>query len=990
VKGSCEVVQIAGKTEKLCVRMRRLALARWGFQAAATLLLVLSAHASAAQSPASPPAPLQTLCVLDFQRLGDDSRADWLEQGLADLMIGTMGAISPYLVIERRHLREILQEQRLAASGLVDVDTAIQGARLARAQVLLQGSFVQRGDRLTIQVRLIRVSDQHVLARTTWSGAYGDVLSAPQALAEDLLTGLARPLDPGNAGIERLAPVTVDEARSYFLGVRAFDDGRYTEALAHYLDAARQAGSSRRAHSAALEMYYLLDRSDHAVLYARDLARSFETRRDLPAAVEYYSAAAQESLGPANDLRSARTLLQKALTLVGQHDRASGQIARTKRSVAGRIDELQRMGPRDTRALLSDPDIRHRIWVGDIESELTRRADEQARGGLAVFDGGKWIKRPVPQPTLLMWKIRALNALARVHAQLGEIRPALDRYQELLEEYEFLTSRLPVDGPLLTSLKTEAHFMMLRHYASTGQLVRDHRLNAINRLNLVSNGEVFVRDFRDARPDGRARVASRHEGRGYEYFDFAAPPGYQIDAVTLRIAVEGIAELSLDLPQPSGRPPQYSLSRRLSRFRFSEPGAYTRAAKLPTGTEFLSLATSWGPGLFSNTGAEMERWKASPPRGGRDVVRWDITFSMSPRRASSVVHGGSPELPLGPAVRNVIERYSAGWDRSSVVRDAQTALYSGSPRLDVYDEDWLVISQGGDIRIFQQQDLGLEIALPLTVNTREREFDPSLVRTHDGRYALLWARGTGRTTAARFVSFSEDLLRWEPPQRLVFEDSPGPLAYTYSQAEPLERTFNIVALPRGYAMLLAQGFMRRSEDLRTWGPPRKAIPQEGHQNRLIRGRDGTVWAVSESPSGELEPYSERNWLSGFFVVGGKRYGHATELRVSWTKDGVKWHPAGRLTLPGQPGQLWAFAADERRLGIGLLFNNLYTRWFAVSAFDDLAEIDVQLPFMQQSGEAACFVRDAQLTCVRSLLDPDRQKPLLLATSTGRIWGGSRQ
>jgi hypothetical protein len=123
------------------------------------------------------------------------------------------------------------------------------------------------------------------------------------------------------------------------------------------------------------------------------------------------------------------------------------------------------------------------------------------------------------------------------------------------------------------------------------------------------------------------------------------------------------------------------------------------------------------------------------------------------------------------------------------------------------------------------------------------------------------------------------------------------------------------------------------------------------------------------------------------VVDGKRLSHVTELRVSRTEDGVAWQPAGRLTMTGQPGGLWAFAVDERRIGIALGFNNLYTKWFAVSPFDDLSEIDVELPFMQQSGEAECFFRDTQLTCVRPVLDPDQQKPMLLATSTQRVWGG---
>ena len=408
-------------------------------------------------------------------------------------MIGTMSSMSPYLVLERRYLREILQEQRLAASGLVDIDTAVRRARLARAQLLLQGSFVRHGDEVTIQVRLIRVSDQRILTQTTWVGRDSDILSAPRALAETLLASLASPLDSGNVrGIEHLFPTTIDEARSYYLGVRAFDDGRYPEALAHYLDSAHRAGAFGKAHPAVLEMYYLLGRSDHAVLFARDLARSFELRRDRLAAVEYDFVAARDSLGPLNDQRSARALLEKVLTLVEQHDRAFGDITRTKRSILQRIDELRRTGHTDPERLLSERDIRHQVWVGDIEAEVTRRAEEQARGGFAVLDAGKWVKRAVPRPTLLMWKIRALGALARASAELGEIRPALDRYRELLEEYEFLTSVLPADGRLLTSLRTEAHFMMLRHYATTGQLIRDHRLNRINRLNLVTNKQVFT------------------------------------------------------------------------------------------------------------------------------------------------------------------------------------------------------------------------------------------------------------------------------------------------------------------------------------------------------------------------------------------------------------------------------------------------------------------------------------------------------------------
>ena len=73
---------------------------RLGLLSAGALAVLLVVGLAPAANDA---APVQTLCILDFQRLGNDSRADWLEQGLADLMIRTMDSLSPYLVIERKH-----------------------------------------------------------------------------------------------------------------------------------------------------------------------------------------------------------------------------------------------------------------------------------------------------------------------------------------------------------------------------------------------------------------------------------------------------------------------------------------------------------------------------------------------------------------------------------------------------------------------------------------------------------------------------------------------------------------------------------------------------------------------------------------------------------------------------------------------------------------------------------------------------------------------
>ena len=944
-------------------------------------------HVEAAIATPEPP-PALTLCILDFNRLGDDASVDWLQRGLADMMIGTMNRLSPYQVVEREHLRDILREHGLAASGLVDMDTAIRQARVAKAQLLLLGSFARQQDRLTIQVRLIRIADQQILAQVVWTDQHVNVLAAPPALSKELLARLGTPVDPERVGgIEKAIPRTIDVAKAYYTGMGAFDDGRYPEALAHYLDAARQAGDFVKVYPAVLEMYTLLGQSEHAVLFARTLAQSYERAGDVPSALEYYFAAAQQCLDPLNNQGLAIQLLERLLRLVKHHEGKTGEIAGTKQFLLEKIRELHETGKYESFGkILADRSIRYRMWTGDIETELRRRAEEQARGGTSVFQDGQWVKRPVPTPSVLMWKVRAQGSLARAYAGLGSIERALDQYQGLLAEVDFLARHPLSDGRLRDVIGTEAHFMVLHHYAKTGQLIRDHAVSAINRLNVVKTGLVFRRDFNNRSLDARARVASRYEDRGYEYFDFAAPPGQQIVAVTLRTRVEGIAAFAFNLPHPAGWPPQYSLSRRLTEFKFSARGSYERTVTLPPGTEFFSIGTSWGPGLYENTPAEVLHHQRFGPKDGPDIVWWQVSFAVSPREGATAKKNSSVETPYGAPTQKLLSRYAAGWDHASVVRQPQTLVYAGDPSLDVYAEDWLVYSLDGDIRIFHRRDPRLTIPMPITINTRDPEFDPSLVRTHDGRYALLWARGTSKRHARRFVAFSADLLRWETPQRMVFEEPSDPIGYTYAQAEPAERTTNVVAIARGYAMLLAQGFMRYSDDLRKWGPPRKVVPQDLYRNRLVKTGDGTLWVVYEHSSNELQPYTPDDRLHGYFVVDGKQYRHVTELRVSRSVDGIQWEAAGTVVFPGQPSGLWAFPVSERQIGIAVGFNNLFAKWFTASRSRDLHPIDSELQVMHQAEEAECFVRESSLMCIRPVFDFESQKPMLLATSSRALYG----
>jgi TolB-like protein len=935
---------------------------------AAALGLILSIAGPATGWGESPP---PALCVLDFLSLDEKGELSWLEAGLADLMIRTLGRSGSHRVLERRRLREILREHALEAQGITEGE-AVRRARLARADLVLLGSFARSGDELGVQARLIRLSDQRVVAAARWTGSPDRVLEAPKWLAERLLAGVGARL-PG-AGLESEVPARIDVARAYYTGVRGFDDGRYPEALAHYLEAAGSGGEFPPADAAVLEMYDLLGQSEHAVLFARRVARAHEARRDVGRVVEYLYAAAERALDPLGNRRVASALLEQLLARVSEREREAGEIARTKREILERIAE-------SPGKLLGDPEIRHRMWGSDIEGEVVRRAEARARGGYEVVEDGRSIVKPVPPPSLFMWKVRAKRMLARSYAGDGRIRAALDLYAELVEDHAFLAGQPVLHGAVSGPILLEAHFMGLRHHAGTGDLVRDHPINRLNRLNPVEDRSVFARDFADPSADPRARVSSRYPGRGHEYFDFAAPHGFQIDAVTLQAEVAGLASFAIDRPDPRGWPPQLSLSKRVEKLDLRR-GEHERTIRLPPGSELVSIDASWGLNPYSSSLADAIYHRALGPDDGRDLVRWRAVFALS-RRSKEPADSPGP-APIAPGV---IRRApdAEGWDDSFIVRIGHQGAYSGSPRLDVYAEDWLVAVLDGDLRIVRQREPHLEVKLPVTINTADREFDASLVRTHEDRWALLWARGSSPRHARRFVALSSDFLEWETPRRLEFEGAERLAGYTYGQAEPPERTVNVAAVPGGYLMLLAQGFVRRSTDLRRWGPAELALPPHTARNRLTKTADGMLWAVYEAPSDAREPYSERDWLHGYFLIDGKRYRHSTELRVARSRDGLRWTPAGARVFAGQGSGLWVFPIAERRIGIAMGFNNLFVKWFTAAEDGALRDVEADLRLTHQSETSGFFARRGSLVCVRPIFDLESQQKVLLGMSSRDLY-----
>lgn len=106
-----------------------------------------------------------TLAVLPF--LGKGDARGFVEAG-TDRMVTQLVALRRFKVIERAKLDEVLQEQKLQVSGVVDDRTAVDVGRVAGADAIVVGSISVVGRTTTVGARVIDTQTSEVLvARST-------------------------------------------------------------------------------------------------------------------------------------------------------------------------------------------------------------------------------------------------------------------------------------------------------------------------------------------------------------------------------------------------------------------------------------------------------------------------------------------------------------------------------------------------------------------------------------------------------------------------------------------------------------------------------------------------------------------------------------------------------------------------------------------------------------------------------------------------------
>ncbi|MBN1782127.1 hypothetical protein JW948_13425 [bacterium] len=179
-----------------------------------------------------------TLAVLDFENrtfLQAEKYAP-LSQGLAEMMITELSRIQSVHMVERRRLKELLDELKLQQSGMTSGDGAMQVGRMSGAGHLVFGSFMVVSDnKIRIDLRIVEVETGKNLKAAEVTGKTRDILSLIKKLSGKIVNDLSLILTKEEAGqLERSGTLEINAVMSFSRGLVLEDQNDINGAYAEY------------------------------------------------------------------------------------------------------------------------------------------------------------------------------------------------------------------------------------------------------------------------------------------------------------------------------------------------------------------------------------------------------------------------------------------------------------------------------------------------------------------------------------------------------------------------------------------------------------------------------------------------------------------------------------------------------------------------------------------------------------------------------------
>ncbi|MFH2071191.1 MAG: CsgG/HfaB family protein [Elusimicrobiota bacterium] len=172
------------------------------------------------------------LSVMYFDNASKSHDFDWMRKGIADMVISDLSKIKKIKVVQRENLQKVLEEQKLALTGIISEDSAVKAGNILGANVILLGSFIVFNNEIRIDGQLIDIKTSEVIDGVMVAGKVSKFLLLEKQFSMELLKKLGVKLTPENQKlIKHIETENLDALKYNYEGISAIDDKQIAKAL---------------------------------------------------------------------------------------------------------------------------------------------------------------------------------------------------------------------------------------------------------------------------------------------------------------------------------------------------------------------------------------------------------------------------------------------------------------------------------------------------------------------------------------------------------------------------------------------------------------------------------------------------------------------------------------------------------------------------------------------------------------------------------------
>ncbi len=141
----CIINRMKSSPNKIVVSLKSICLLLTVF-----LFIIFPTAVSAQENPAS-------LAVLPFENMNGNPDQDYLKGIITYILVEDLSGSGALVILERQNIEELIKEQQLQFTGLMDDKGAIEAGQLLGASYMLKGGYVFLGQDIFINITLINV-----------------------------------------------------------------------------------------------------------------------------------------------------------------------------------------------------------------------------------------------------------------------------------------------------------------------------------------------------------------------------------------------------------------------------------------------------------------------------------------------------------------------------------------------------------------------------------------------------------------------------------------------------------------------------------------------------------------------------------------------------------------------------------------------------------------------------------------------------------------